>query len=197
MAGGHRPSVTQKPITSPFPRADLFIAHGIAIPVLMRCRGWHHHDLHHHPHPLRTLCLRHRRQSRSCGAGRHQHPLGDDENLHVDGLSLRPLVLPSRHRASTRRPTRRARWTSFYVIAAAVIGGTSLSGGVGTVAGAMLGALLMQSLQSGMVLLGIDTPLQNHRGRHSAGRGRMARHALSPSHAVIGGEKRWIKRKPL
>ncbi len=48
-----------------------------------------------------------------------------------------------------------------YVIAAAVIGGTSLSGGLGTVAGAMLGALVMQSLQSGMVLMGIDTPLQN------------------------------------
>lgn len=47
------------------------------------------------------------------------------------------------------------------VIAAAVIGGTSLSGGIGTVAGAMLGAVLMQSLQSGMVLVGIDTPLQN------------------------------------
>lgn len=47
------------------------------------------------------------------------------------------------------------------VIAAAVIGGTSLSGGVGTVAGAVLGALVMQSLQSGMVLMGLDTPLQN------------------------------------
>jgi D-xylose transport system permease protein len=30
-----------------------------------------------------------------------------------------------------------------------------------TIAGAMLGALVMQSLQSGMVLLGLDTPLQN------------------------------------
>jgi D-xylose transport system permease protein len=48
-----------------------------------------------------------------------------------------------------------------YVIAAAVIGGTSLAGGLGTVAGAMLGALVMQSLQSGMVLLGVDTPLQS------------------------------------
>ena len=47
------------------------------------------------------------------------------------------------------------------VIAASVIGGTSLAGGVGTVAGAMLGAVLMQSLQSGMVLLGVDTPLQS------------------------------------
>ncbi|WP_376767924.1 sugar ABC transporter permease [Jiella pacifica] len=48
-----------------------------------------------------------------------------------------------------------------YTIAAAVIGGTSLAGGAGTIAGAMLGALVMQSLQSGMVLLGLDTPLQN------------------------------------
>ena len=47
-----------------------------------------------------------------------------------------------------------------YTIAAAVIGGTSLAGGMGTIAGAMLGALVMQSLQSGMVLLGIDTPFQ-------------------------------------
>jgi D-xylose transport system permease protein len=48
-----------------------------------------------------------------------------------------------------------------YVIAAAVIGGTSLSGGIGTVSGAVLGALVMQSLQSGMVLLGVDAPLQD------------------------------------
>jgi D-xylose transport system permease protein len=48
-----------------------------------------------------------------------------------------------------------------YVIAAAVIGGTSLSGGVGTIPGAILGALVMQSLQSGMVLMGIDSPLQS------------------------------------
>ncbi len=48
-----------------------------------------------------------------------------------------------------------------YVIAAAVIGGASFSGGIGTVPGAMLGALVMQSLQSGMQLMGIESPLQN------------------------------------
>src|SRR5690606_12777748 len=48
-----------------------------------------------------------------------------------------------------------------YTIAAAVIGGTSLGGGAGTIAGAMLGALVMQSLQSGMVLMGLDSPLQS------------------------------------
>ena len=47
-----------------------------------------------------------------------------------------------------------------YVIAAAVIGGTSLAGGVGTIYGAILGALVMQSLQTGMVLIGFDSAMQ-------------------------------------
>ncbi len=48
-----------------------------------------------------------------------------------------------------------------YVIAAAVIGGTSLAGGVGTVYGAILGALTMQSIQSGMQLLNLPAAFQN------------------------------------
>jgi D-xylose transport system permease protein len=48
-----------------------------------------------------------------------------------------------------------------YVIAAAVIGGTSLAGGAGTILGGCVGALIMQSLQSAMVLLGIASPLQS------------------------------------
>lgn len=51
--------------------------------------------------------------------------------------------------------------SELYVIAAAVIGGTALSGGIGTIPGAILGALVMQSLQSGMVLVGVDAPLQD------------------------------------
>jgi D-xylose transport system permease protein len=51
--------------------------------------------------------------------------------------------------------------SELYVIAAAVIGGTSLAGGIGTIPGAVLGALVMQSLQSGMVLMGVDAPLQD------------------------------------
>lgn len=47
------------------------------------------------------------------------------------------------------------------VIAAAVIGGTALAGGIGTIYGAILGALIMQSLQSGMGMVGVDSPLQN------------------------------------
>ncbi len=42
------------------------------------------------------------------------------------------------------------------VIAAAVVGGASLSGGKGTALGALLGALLIQMISSGIVILGID-----------------------------------------
>ena len=44
-----------------------------------------------------------------------------------------------------------------YVIAATVIGGTSFSGGVGTIPGAIVGALLIQSLDNGMVLMDVSS----------------------------------------
>ncbi len=47
------------------------------------------------------------------------------------------------------------------VISAAVIGGTSFTGGIGTIPGAVLGAVVMQSLRSGMVLLNVDSPTQD------------------------------------
>src|SRR5215216_5560487 len=46
------------------------------------------------------------------------------------------------------------------VISAAVIGGTSFAGGIGTIPGAVLGAVVMQSLRSGMVQLHVDSPVQ-------------------------------------
>jgi D-xylose transport system permease protein len=42
-----------------------------------------------------------------------------------------------------------------YAISGAVIGGTSLAGGVGSVPGAVVGALVIQSLDNGMVLLDV------------------------------------------
>ncbi|WP_428263386.1 sugar ABC transporter permease [Haliangium sp.] len=47
------------------------------------------------------------------------------------------------------------------VIAAVVIGGTSLTGGVGTVGGSVIGAFLIGVLNNGMTLLGIPTFFQN------------------------------------
>jgi D-xylose transport system permease protein len=43
-----------------------------------------------------------------------------------------------------------------YVIAAAVIGGVALSGGSGTVLGSVLGALMIQILESGLLLMDVS-----------------------------------------
>jgi D-xylose transport system permease protein len=44
-----------------------------------------------------------------------------------------------------------------YVIAATVIGGTSLAGGVGSIPGAVVGAIIIQTLDNGMVLLDVSS----------------------------------------
>jgi putative xylitol transport system permease protein len=45
-------------------------------------------------------------------------------------------------------------------IAAVVIGGTSLSGGVGTVTGSLFGALIIAVMNNGLDLLGVDSNYQ-------------------------------------
>ncbi|AFV76335.1 ABC-type xylose transport system, permease component [Thermus oshimai JL-2] len=58
-------------------------------------------------------------------------------------------------------PTGMGTLQELYVIAAAVIGGTALAGGSGSILGAALGALIMSSLQNGLVLVGVPTEWQN------------------------------------
>jgi D-xylose transport system permease protein len=48
-----------------------------------------------------------------------------------------------------------------YVIAAAVVGGTSFAGGIGTIPGAVLGAFVMASLAYGLAFLGVNSPIQS------------------------------------
>jgi len=48
-----------------------------------------------------------------------------------------------------------------YVIAAAVIGGTSFAGGIGTIPGAVLGALVLSSLSYGLNFMGVSSPIQD------------------------------------
>jgi len=48
-----------------------------------------------------------------------------------------------------------------YVIAAAVIGGTSFAGGIGTIAGAVLGALVVYTLKYGLSFVGYESPIQD------------------------------------
>ena len=48
-----------------------------------------------------------------------------------------------------------------YVIAAAVVGGTSFAGGIGTIPGAVLGAFVLASLAYGLSFIGVNSPGQN------------------------------------
>ena len=72
------------------------------------------------------------------------------------------------------------------LIAAAVVGGTSLAGGVGTIYGAIIGALILTSLQTGMVLIGFGDGLPADRDRHRACPRRVAGHRLPQTHQVKG-----------
>ena len=47
-----------------------------------------------------------------------------------------------------------------YVIAAVVVGGTSLSGGSGRILGTLIGAFIISVIQNGMNLLGIESYTQ-------------------------------------
>jgi D-xylose transport system permease protein len=48
-----------------------------------------------------------------------------------------------------------------YVIAAAVVGGTSFAGGIGTIPGAVLGAFVMAALSYGLSYNGVNAPTQD------------------------------------
>lgn len=142
------------------PEGGLFIAHGIAIPVLIAV----------------TVGIVMTFITRRTRFGRYVFAIGGNpEAAELAGINTRwvtmkvfmimgvlaaisAAIASARLNASTNAL---GTLDELLVIAAAVIGGTSLAGGSGTVLGAMLGALLMQSLQSGMVLLGIDSPLQS------------------------------------
>nr|WP_244595602.1 sugar ABC transporter permease [Bosea lathyri] len=144
----------------PWPPGGLFIGHGLAVPVLIALAVGV---------AITFLTTRLR-------FGRYVFAIGGNpEAAQLSGVNTRKVVMlvyglmgalvgisaciaTARLDAATNSA---GALDELYVIAAAVIGGTSLAGGVGTIAGAMLGALVMQSLQSGMVLIGVDTPLQN------------------------------------
>jgi len=143
-----------------WPEGGLFIPHGVALPVVIAV----------------VVALLMTFLARRLRLGRYIFAIGGNpEAAELSGINTRWTIMKvfglmgvlcgisacistARLNAATNSA---GALDELYVIAAAVIGGTSLGGGLGTIAGAVLGALVMQSLQSGMVLLGVDTPLQN------------------------------------
>lgn len=144
----------------PIPEGGLFISHGIAIPVLVAVGVG----------VVMTFISTRTRFGRYVFAMGGNPEAADLAGINTRWVTVKIFVLmgalvgiaaaisTARLNAATNAL---GTLDELYVIAAAVIGGTSLSGGVGTIAGAMLGALVMQSLQSGMVLIGVDSPLQS------------------------------------
>ena len=141
------------------PPEGLFISHGVAIPVLVLIAVG----------ILMTVLTTRTR------FGRYAYAIGGNpEAADLAGVDTRwvkvkifalmgllaglsAVVASARLNAATNSL---GTLDELYVIAAAVIGGTSLAGGVGTIYGAILGALVMQSLQTGMVLVGFDAAVQ-------------------------------------
>jgi D-xylose transport system permease protein len=142
------------------PEGGLIIAHGIANPVIIMIGV-----------ALVVAFIANRRRF-----GRYVYAIGGNPEAAVlSGINTRwtivkvfilmgvlagvaSAIITARLNAATNGTGELA---ELQVIAAAVIGGTSLSGGVGTIVGAVLGALVMQSLKNGMGLMGVDAPLQN------------------------------------
>ena len=135
------------------PPEGLFISHGFAIPVLL----------------LAAVAIAMTILMTRTRFGRYVFAIGGNpEAAALAGINTRLMTLKifalMGTLAGVAAVVTSARLTSatnalgdldeLYVIAAAVVGGTSLAGGVGTIYGAIIGALVMQSLQLGMVLIG-------------------------------------------
>ena len=141
------------------PPEGLFISHGFAIPVLILVTVG----------ILMTILVKRTRFGRNVFAIGGNPEAAELAGINVKWMTMRIFMLMGAL-AGLAGIVASARLNSatnalglldeLYVIAAAVIGGTSLAGGIGTIYGAILGALVMQSLQSGMVLIGFDTSVQ-------------------------------------
>ena len=76
-----------------------------------------------------------------------------------------------------------------YVIAAAVVGGTSFAGGIGTIPGAVLGAFVMQSLAYGLSFIGRQLARPERGRRHRADRRGRLRHAEPPARLMTAEQE--------
>ena len=135
------------------PEGGMFISHGFAIPVLLMVSVA----------IVMTIIMTRTR------FGRYVFAIGGNpEAAALSGINTRAMTVKifalmgglsglaavigaARQNSATNAM---GQLDELYVIAAAVVGGTSLAGGVGTIYGAIIGALILTSLQTGMVLIG-------------------------------------------
>ena len=68
--------------------------------------------------------------------------------------SICSIIMTSQLRAS--HPANGESW-EMNAIAAVVLGGTSMAGGVGSIGGTIVGVLVIQTLNDGMVMMGVST----------------------------------------
>ena len=155
------PSSTRRRTTSRSREGGLKIPTGHRQPGPDRDRRHRRDDVPRDPPPLRPLRLRDRRQPRRGRARAASTPGGRSWSRSCSWACSPRCRAPSCPPASTRRRSALGVQSELDVIAAAVIGGTSFAGGIGTIPGAVLGAVVMQSLRSGMVLLKVDSPVQD------------------------------------
>jgi len=103
--------------------------------------------------------------------GAHVHAIGDNPagsravGIHVERIRLAVMTLSGVMAALAgilyAGRLHGARYTLgetdlLTVIAAVIVGGTRLSGGTGTIIGALIGSLLMGMLNNGLILMGLD-----------------------------------------
>ncbi|MGE5292380.1 MAG: ABC transporter permease [Micromonosporaceae bacterium] len=77
-------------------------------------------------------------------------------NFVITGVAGSLVGLMEAFRTNTIDPSSGGYTPMFYAIAAAVIGGTALAGGSGTIIGAFLGAVLLAMLIDGFTILGVS-----------------------------------------
>ena len=135
--------------------------------------------------PLRPPRLRDGRQPGERRARRHRHPAASRSTIFaVMGLlcGLASIVITARLNAGASVT---GTMTELNVIAAAVIGGTSLAGGSARSTAPSSARSIMQSLESGMILMGVPTPLaEDGAGGRADPRG-LGRHGLAPAAAAV------------
>ena len=112
-----------------------------------------------HPHHLRPPGLRRRQRPRGRPQGRPARRLGPARVYLISGAcaGLAGFIVISQ---IGRLDAGFGEGREFDVIAAAVLGGASLFGGIGSALGAVVGATLIQTVKSGLVFTGVNLYLQ-------------------------------------